>query len=113
MKLSYLGSFITNINAAIDTGTYRDVSVRDIETHIADGDLIPFLVRLLADDADLSIFTPEAGLATDYGKELNQQLLDMLSAYHGQEKRKFGIGNNGLNLLIAFAADLMVCHKWE
>ena len=37
MKLLWVTYFILNINAAIDTGKYQDISVEEVEDHI-DGD---------------------------------------------------------------------------
>ncbi len=43
MKLLWVTYFILNINAAIDTGKYQDISVEEVEDHIDGGDLIPYL----------------------------------------------------------------------
>ena len=42
MKLLWVTYFILNINAAIDTGKYQNISVEEVEGHIDGGDLIPY-----------------------------------------------------------------------
>jgi len=101
MKLIYLTLFISELSAAIDTGKYQDVSIEEVEEHIANGDLFPYLRRRLKGDVDLSLFKPE--IAT----RINADLLSLLEGYAGQERRKWGISNNGLCLLVSWTAELI------
>jgi len=101
MKIYHLTYFIYTINAAIDTGKYQDISIEEVEEHIENGDLIPYLRERLKGDVDLSIYDPELSA------KLNEELASILGGYKGQERRKWGISNSGLCLLVAWTTQLI------
>ncbi len=101
MKLLWVTYFILNINAAIDTGKYQDISVAEVEDHIDGGDLISYLRERLEGDLDLTFIKEPDAL------ELNAKLNDILVAQRGNERRKWGIENSGLCLLVAWANEIM------
>ncbi len=101
MKLLWVTYFILNINGAIETGKYQDVSVEEVEEHIDGGGLIPYLRERLGGDLDLSF------LKEQDAQELNAKLNDILAAQRGNERRKWGIEKSGLCLLVAWANEIM------
>lgn len=101
MKLGFLTYFIGEMNAAIDTGKHQDISIEEVERHIENGDLIPYLKDRLKGDVDLSLY--DAALSV----ELNEKLVDILAAYKGQERRKWGVSNSGLCLLVAWTTEII------
>ncbi len=107
MRLNQLTYFVNEINAAIDTGKYRDISIKEVEDHIEREDLIPYLRDRLGEDVDLSLLTPEVS------EELNSKLLGIFGGYYGQERRKWGVENNGLCLLIAWSTEIIQQKAWE
>jgi hypothetical protein len=107
LTLSGLTAFLFEINAAIDSGKYAEVSVEEIKDHIEQGDLLPFLRARLGNDADLTLID-DAREA-----ELVAWLFDILGSDRGQESRKWGVRNNGLCLLVAWVAELIQQKVWE
>lgn len=136
MKLSYLSCFIFVLNAAVDTGKYQDISIEEVEKHIEKGDLLDYLKNKLGDDGmNLSLIMPikDLGVPDDVDdgmewiktqsslskrgakteKELISGLQNILSCHKGDEKRKWGIVNSGLCLLIAWATELIQQRNWK
>lgn len=107
LTLSGITAFLFEMNAAIDTGRYADLSVEEVEDHIEDGDLLDFLRTRLGDDVDLSMIDDERATA------LTAWLFDILGGYKGRESRKWGVRNSGLCLLVAWAAELLQQKAWE
>ena len=138
MRLGFLQCFIYQINAAIDTGKYQDISIAEVKEHIKEGDLLPYLERTLGDDVDLSLFIPVkdlgapdqidgkkdkifwiksqvqwSGRATKRVEELIESLQRILDVGAGDEKRKWGIENSGLCLLVAWITEIIGWREWE
>jgi hypothetical protein len=108
MKLTYLIYFIYEVNMVLDRGEHQDISIADVEGHIEAGDLVPWLqARLSLARIDLSLLLP------DLAKELNDGMMDILGAYKGKERRKWGIERSGLCLLIAWTAELIQRRQWR
>jgi hypothetical protein len=129
MKLIYLTHFILNLNAAIDTGKYQDISLAKVGEHIEKGDLLRWLKKRLGNDIDLSLLMPEEDLGApndiedktqwiknqvDHSKraeiiedELIEGLQSIYNVYGADGKRKWGVKNSGLCLLIAWATTLI------
>lgn len=105
MRLTNLTYAIININAAIDTGKYK-YSVKEIEQHIATGDVFQFISEQCKDDVDLSL------IRGDIENEIVIGLQEILGGNRERVKRKWGIENNGLCLLLAFVNELIQLRKW-
>jgi len=105
LKLTYLIYFIHEVNIVLDRGEHQDISLADVEGHIEAGDLVPWLQARLG--IDLSLLLP------DLAKELNDGMMDILGAYKGKERRKWGIERSGLCLLIAWTAELIQRRQWR
>jgi hypothetical protein len=106
MKLVNLTTCIRKVNAAIDTGTYDDVSLEEVHQHIENGDLFPYLASRLEGNIDLSL------LGERVSGEINDELGRILDAYGGQERRKWGVENNGLCLVVAWLNELIQQRVW-
>ena len=94
---------IQKISALIDTGKYDEISIDEIHTHIEHGDVL----RKLSDmGADLSVH-----LRSDtYGNFEDWyvgRLQSVLAGYGGNERRKWGIENRGLCLLLSWTSELL------
>ncbi|MGB2842971.1 MAG: hypothetical protein WBC40_10955 [Halobacteriota archaeon] len=106
MRLNQLTYFIFGINAAIDTGKYGDISIKEVEDHLERGDLIPYLKERLGEDVDLGLLKPEDSW------ELNDKLLGILGAHYGKERSELGVENNGLCLLIVLTTEIIRVKEW-
>lgn len=137
MTLVKLTLLILHLNHAIDTGKYQDISVEEAEDHIRAGDLFVWLQDKLGNDIDLSLHTPVIDLgapehlegkeATEWIKgqvshskqakktqaEIIERLQGILEAYGGDERRKWGVQNSGLCLLLAWVNELVQQEEWE
>lgn len=107
MRLTYYCYFLQNINSAIDSGKYQDISVEEVEDRIERGDLVPYLRERLGEDVDLSL--PDPSMAA----ELNAKLQDLLGGYRGRERRKWGVEHSGLCLLVAWTSEIIQQRWWE
>ncbi len=85
------------LNSAIDTGSYDDLTIDEAKDAIERGTVFEFLQDRLGDDLDISILsqTDRATLVAEWQ--------DMLAAI--DERRKMGIRHRGLTLLIAYVLE--------
>ncbi|MBF0327210.1 MAG: hypothetical protein HQL42_19385 [Alphaproteobacteria bacterium] len=89
-KLTFLAFYL---NSAIDTGRYK-VTFNEVAAEIEAGTIFDFLAKRLSGNIDLSIFD------TNDRNELVAEWQDMLAAINA--RRKMGIENNGICLLIGY-----------
>ena len=78
----------------------------DIKREIRKGTIFEFLQEVTGDDVDLSIImngTTYPGFK-DFYVEYLQRIVD---AYSGNERRKWGIENSGLCLLLAWTTEII------
>lgn len=94
MRITNLTFLAFNLNAALDTGKYADLTFKEVADCIEDGSIFNFLKKRLGNDIDLSIY--------DQNKqnELIAEWQDLLNAVSA--RRKFGVESNGLCLLIGY-----------
>ena len=94
IRITKLALLAFELNAALDTGKYNNISVQEIKDQIDNGTIFDFLENNLHGDIDLSLH--------DKGtrKMLLGEWQDLVWAVSAP--RKFGVSNNGLCLLIAF-----------
>lgn len=96
-------AFINEINFLLDKGVIY--SVDEINKHIKDKDIIDWLEREFPfgteNGLDFSIFKDNER------KFLHDELESWWGGYAGQEKRKWGIENNGLCILIGWTIGIL------
>ena len=107
MKLVNLTYLVLELNAAIDSGRYGDLSPEEVKNHIEGGDIIPWTRERLGEGIDLSLL--DEGTA----REITEGLQRILGGYSGNERRKWGIENRGLCLLLAWANELIQQRGWR
>jgi hypothetical protein len=106
MKLHTLTYIILEVNAALDTGKYDDLPMQEVSDHIEAGDVIAWLRRRVP-EADLSLLTEQDA------QEYRAGLADIQGGYGGSERRKWGVENRGLCLMIAWTNELIQQRHWE
>ena len=99
MRLSKLIHLIFDLNAALDTGQYDDISMAEASEHIERENVVPWL-RERVHQMDFSVLNEEE-IA-----EYHRRLAEIHAGYAGNERRKWGVENRGLCLLIAWTAEL-------
>jgi predicted RNA-binding Zn-ribbon protein involved in translation (DUF1610 family) len=101
VRLSHLTHLILELNAALDRGRYAEVSLAEVAQHIHDMDLFPWLRERFAGTMDLGL------LCEDTAQQINERLKDILLVHGSRVRRKWGIQNNGLCLLLAWVNELV------
>lgn len=106
LKTSDLTLLILQLNGAIDTGKHQDITIEEVRQHIDEGDILQYLNTRLGNDIDLSLLLdPSYGLQE--GREITTALQNLLSAYAGNERRKWRVQNSGLCLMVAWVNELV------
>lgn len=105
-KLVLLTYLIFQFTHLIDTDKYNDISIEDIHTQIKNKSVIAFLKEETAEDSDFSIFDVN-GAFSDYLDYYYEQLLRLYECYAGEERRKWGVKNSGLCLLVAWTNEII------
>ena len=93
-------------NAALDTGKYDDIPIEEISAQIEAGDLIAWLRRRIP-EVYLSLLTEQDE------SEYQAGLADMHGGYGGRERRKWGVENRGLCLIVAWTNELIQRRLWD
>lgn len=94
MRITTLTFIAFNLNGAIDSGRYDDLTIDVIKDEIEKGTVFDFLRRRLGADIDLSI------LVKADEAELLAEWQDLLIAVN--ERRKMSVEKRGLTLLVAY-----------
>ncbi len=94
MRVTNLTFLAFYLNGALDTGKYSEITFKEVAEKIEAGTIFDFLQTRLSGDIDLSIFDESKR------KELVSEWQDLLAAVSA--RRKFGVENNGLCLLVAY-----------
>jgi hypothetical protein len=120
MTLTDLTRMLLILNSIVDRGEHAGVSIAEVETAIERGDLFPWLrKRFAAEPPDGVGITLAIYEGPDSKERAQQALRDYLDRFpymglqgilrrdRGQERSKWGIGHNGVCLLMSWVADLM------
>lgn len=106
MKLNKLTLLILEYNHLLDTGKYDHITIDDIHREIEKGTVLRYIQKTAGADADLSLYLDvedELGFEDEYGKYLKS----IYGGYAGQERRKWGVENLGLCLLVAWTNEII------
>ena len=105
MVLNTLTIIILELNAAVDSRNYDDITVEEANQHIEAEDVVEWLSGRVP-EADLSLLTP------DLRKEYHSGLAELRATYAGDERDQWGVQNRGLCLLIAWTNELVQQQRW-
>lgn len=105
-SLTPLTFLVLVLNAAIDTGKYQGITVKEIYDAIKAKNVLPFVKEKVGDDIDLSMYL-KTGSYSDFVKFYNEELLAYYEAYGGDHRRKWGVENSGLCLLLAWTNEII------
>ena len=106
MKHRALTLLILQLNSLIDGGKYDDITIDEVHQHIDKGTILRFLRERAGDDIDLSIHL-NTNTYDDFEDFYVKHLQSIYDAYAGQERRKWGIANMGLCLLVAWTNEII------
>jgi hypothetical protein len=105
MKLTAITLLILQINSAIDSGKYQSISIRDIHSAIKNRRLLRFLKDSCNQHIDLSIHL--SNIYGDFETFYEEAIGRIYEAYAGDERRKWGVENQGLCLVLAWTNELI------
>ena len=105
IKLTRLTLLILEYNHLLDTRKYDYITIQDIHREIKTGSVLRYIAKEAAEDVDLSLYldSDSSGFELQYA----QQLRSLYDGYAGQERRKWGVENLGLCLLVAWTNEII------
>lgn len=106
MEHSALTLLILHLNSLLDSGKYDNITVDEVKRHIDDGSILRFLRQRAGSDIDLSIHLDTATYG-NFEEFYVSYLQAILGGYSGYERRKWGVENKGLCLLIAWTNEII------
>ena len=107
VKLSPFTLLAMELNAAIDSGKYNHIGIEEIKQHLEDGSIFNFLKQKVGDDIDLSLLVSPDSCYPGFVDYYIERMQSMVNAYSGNERRKWGIENQGLCLLLAWTIEII------
>jgi hypothetical protein len=83
--------------AALDSGDHDSLSIEEVQRHTIAGTIASFLIDRFGSDCDFSIFEPQDWIT------ISETWASMANAIDA--KRKFGVENKGISLLMAYTLE--------
>lgn len=105
MKVSALTFLILQLNALVDSGKHNDISIEDVHQAIEGKRVLRFLKDRAGKDIDLSVHMSNTW--GDFEAFYEEKLSEIYGGYAGNERRKWGVQNLGLCLLIAWTNEII------
>lgn len=106
MKVTALTGIILQINSLVDSQKYNHISISDIHQAIESGRVLRFIKESCGSDIDLSIHL-ESGAYGDFESFFEEKMNQIYNAYAGDERRKWGVSNLGLCLILAWTNEII------
>lgn len=97
-----LTTMILELNSLIDSGEHDDITVEQAVRAVAEGSVL----RLVRERAGREFLYPCAANPAFEGF-YSANLLDILEAYGGSGRRKWGVEKKGLCLLLAWTTEIL------
>lgn len=107
VKLLYLTLLILEYNALIDSGKYDDITISDVHKHIKEGTVLRFIKERAQGDVGLSLHLSASAVDQSFEEYYARCLRATYYAYAGDERRKWGVQNRGLCLLVAWTNEII------
>ena len=106
IKLTALTLLVLEINHLIDTGKYNHITIQDAHKAIEQKRVIPYLAETTRGDSDFSLYTSD-GPYSSFVEYYHEQMYQIYESYAGNERRKWGVENLGLCLLLAWTNEII------
>lgn len=106
MKHTALTLLILQFNRLLDTGKYDDISIEEVHEQIDSGNILRFLRERAGSDIDLSIHL-DTDTHGDFETVYVEYLQSIYNAYAGDERRRWGVENKGVCLLVAWTNEII------
>lgn len=106
IKLTALTLLILELNHLIDSGKYNSITIETVHTAIEQKRIIPFLKETTQGDSDFSLYGAD-GPYSGFVEYYHEQMYQIYEGYAGNERRKWGVENLGLCLLLAWTNEVI------
>ena len=106
IKLTALTTLIFELNGLIDSGKFNHVTIDDAYAVIRDKRIIPFLSELTEGHGTIGFFQND-GPYSNFVDFYHDRMEQIYNAYSGDHRRKWGVENLGLCLLLAWTNELV------
>lgn len=106
MDVTALTLLILRINSLIDSGKYNDITISDVHAAIESKELLRFIKNKCGSDIDLSIHL-DSTVYRDFESFYEQRINQIYGGYAGDERRKWGVENFGLCLILAWTNEII------
>ncbi len=107
VRLRVLTDLIREINCLIDLGKFDDIKITEVIEWIDGKTVFTSLAERTSGFSDLSLYT---GTGTSYSKHIafyHDQMKGFADVYGGDARRKWGVQNKGLCLLLAWTNEII------
>lgn len=108
-SLACMAMILFGLSALADSRNTDDVTLNDVKTHAREGDLIEFLTEK-AGGVFASGFL-EGPSTKEFRAWYVKKICENCDAMDGRERRKYGIENRGICLLISYTAEIIQQEK--
>lgn len=105
-KLTALTLLVLQLNSAIDSRRHDDVAIDEVYSWIENKEVIPKLRERVGNDIDVSLYGPE-GPYPNFVEFYHDRLHALWGGYGGNHRRKWGVENSGLSLLLAWTNEII------
>lgn len=106
IKLTALTLIILELNHLIDSGKYIHITIEDVHKAIEQKRIIPYLEETTKGDSDFSLYGGD-GPYSGFVEYYHEQMYQIYGGYAGNERRKWGVENSGLCLLLAWTNEII------
>ena len=104
-SMAFMAMILFGLSVLADSGKTDDITIEDVKQHARDGDLIEFLAEKGGGSfASRFLDSPDQ---KEFKTWYVGQIGDNCDAMHGRERRKYGIKNRGICLLISYTAEIV------
>ena len=98
---------VVQLNRLVDSRKYDDITITQVNEHIENRDVLRWLADTAKGDIDLS-FLLGSDAHGDFDRMYSNFLQHMRQVYGGDERRKWGVQQLGICLLIAWTCEAML-----
>ena len=106
VKLTALTLLVSEINHLIDTQKYDSITIDEVYQWIEGERILPSLEERTEGDVDLSLYGDD-GPYVNFADFYHEQMKRLAGGYAGEHRRKWGVENLGLCLLLAWTNQLV------
>lgn len=106
MKVSALTLLILHLNSLIDSGRYDFITIDDVHQAIERKRLLRFIKERAGSDIDLSCHL-DTTIWGDFEQFYEERMNCIYGGYAGDERRKWGVSNLGLCLVLAWTNEII------